>query len=82
MTFADKSRYDMNFQKVTHKIGESATNYIKRFQHAQVLSVSVKNNYSENQLMHTFLDNFHQGGQYSAQIDSPQAELRREENLH
>ena len=28
--------------------------------------------------MHTFLDNFHQGGKYSAQIDSHQAELRRE----
>ena len=29
--------------------------------------------------MHTFLDNFHQGGKYSAQIASHQAELRREE---
>ena len=29
--------------------------------------------------MHTFLDNFHQGGKYSAQIASQQAELRREE---
>ena len=28
--------------------------------------------------MHTFLDNFHQGGKYSAQIASHQAELRRE----
>ena len=27
--------------------------------------------------MHTFLDNFHQGGKYSAQIASHQAELRR-----
>ena len=32
MTFADKSRYDRTFQQVTHKGGESATNYIKRFQ--------------------------------------------------
>ena len=31
--------------------------------------------------MHTFLDNFHQGGKYSAQIDSHQAELRREEKI-
>ena len=31
--------------------------------------------------MHTFLDNFHQGGKYSAQIASHQAELRREENF-
>ena len=28
--------------------------------------------------MHIFLDNFHQGVKYSAQIDSHQAELRRE----
>ena len=29
--------------------------------------------------MHTFLDNFEEGGKYSAQIASHQAELRREE---
>ena len=29
--------------------------------------------------MHTYLDNFHQGGKYSAQIASHQAELRRDE---
>ena len=29
MTFADKNRYDMTFQQVTHKGGESAMNYIK-----------------------------------------------------
>ena len=29
--------------------------------------------------MHIFLDNFHQGGKYSSQIASHQAELRREE---
>ena len=28
--------------------------------------------------MHIFLDNFHQGGKYSAQIAIHQAELRRE----
>ena len=39
MTFADKSRYDRTFQQVTHKRGESAINYIKRFQNAQALSV-------------------------------------------
>ena len=54
-------------------------NYIKRFQNTYALSVSVGNSYSEDQLMHTFLDNFHQGGKYSAQIASHQAELRREE---
>ena len=29
-------------------------------------------------MMHTFLENFHQGGKYSAQMASHQAELRRE----
>ena len=31
--------------------------------------------------MHTFLDNFEEGGKYSAQIASHQAELRREEKI-
>ena len=31
--------------------------------------------------MHTFLDNFHQGGKSSSQIVSHQAELRREETF-
>ena len=60
MTFADKSRYDRTFQQVTHKGGESAINYIKRFQNAQALSVSVGNSYYEDQIMHTFMDNFQQ----------------------
>ena len=79
MTFADKSRYDRTFQQVTHKGGESAINSIKIFQNAQALSVSVGNSYSEDQIMHTFLDNFQQSGKYSAQLASHQAELRREE---
>ena len=64
MTFADKIRYDRIFQQVTHKGEESAINYIKRFQNAQALSVSVGNSYSEDQIMHTFLDNFQQSGKY------------------
>ena len=60
MTFADKSMYDRTFQQVTHKGGESAIDYIKRFQNAQAFSVSVGNSYAEEQIMHTFLDNFHQ----------------------
>ena len=80
MTFADKSRYYITFQQVTHKGGEYAINYIKRFQNEHALSVSVGNGYSEDQLMHTFLDNFQQGGKYSAQISSHQVESRREEN--
>ena len=81
MTFSDKSRYDRTFQQVTHKGGESAINYTKRFQNSHALSVSVGNRYSEDQLMHIFLDNFHHGGKYSAQIASHQAELIREEKL-
>ena len=72
MTFSDKIRYGRTFQQVSHKGGESAINYIKRFQNAHALSVSVGNSYSEDQLMHTFMDNFHQGGKYSAQIASHQ----------
>ena len=77
MTFADKSRYTSSFRQVTHKGGGYTINYINRFQHANALSISVGNSYSEDQRMHTFLDNFHQGGKYSAQIASHQAELRR-----
>ena len=57
-------------------------NFIKRFQNAHDLSVSVVNSYSEDHLMHTFMDDFHQGGRYSAQIASHQAELRREINIY
>ena len=52
-------------------------NYINIFQTAQYLSVLVGNNYSEDQLMHIFLDNFHQGGKYTSQISIHQSELRR-----
>ena len=51
-------------------------NYIKIFQNAKDLSVFVGCSYSEDQMMHTFLDNFDQGGKYSSQIASRQAELR------
>ena len=73
MTFADKSRYNRTFLQVTHKVGESAINYIKRFQNSQALSVSIGNRYSEGHIMHTFLDNFHQSGKYPAQLASHQA---------
>ena len=53
-------------------------NYIKTSQNAKDLSIYVRNSYSEDQLIHTFLDNFQQGGKYSTQIHSHQAELRRE----
>ena len=76
-----QSRYARIFQQVTHKRGESAINYIKIFQNTQALSVSVGNNYSEDQLMHILLDNFHQGGKYSSQIASHQVWLIREETF-
>ena len=76
ITFSDKSRYDRIFQQVTHKGGGSVINFINRFQNSHDLSVSVRNSYSEDQLMHTFMDKFHQGGKYSAQKASHQAELR------
>ena len=79
MTFEDKSRYDRNLHQFTHKEGELAINYIKRFQNAQAFPVSVGNSYSEDQIMHTFLDNFQQSRKYSSQLASHQAELRREE---
>ena len=53
--------------------------YIKRFQNTQALPVLEGNNYTEDHLMHMFLDNFRQGGKYTSQIASHQAELIREE---
>ena len=81
MNFAEKSRYDIILQQVTHKGRYSEMNYIKILLNAQALSVSVGKNYTEEQLMHIFLDNFHQGGNYSTGIASHQAELRREKKL-
>ena len=37
-------------------------NNIKILQYAQALSVLLGNNYSDDQSMHIFLDNFRQGG--------------------
>ena len=51
-------------------------NYINRFQDLQALSVSVGNSYYEDHFMHISLDNFHQGGKYTAHIAGDQAELR------
>ena len=57
-------------------------NYIKRYQNAQDLSVWVGNTYSEDELMHTFLDIFHQDEKCSAQITNHQEELKREEEFY
>ena len=56
-------------------------NYIKIFHNAHVWSIYAVNSYSEDHLMNTFLDNFHQGGKYYAEIASHQKELRREETF-
>ena len=56
-------------------------NCIKIFQNRLALSVSVGITYSEDQLMHTFLDNFQQSGEYYAQIASLKADLSREEKF-
>ena len=79
MNFDVKSRYDRICQHITYKGGKSAMNYIKGFQNTQDLSVTVGNSYSEYQLMHIFLDKFHQGGKYTAQISK--TELRTEKKL-
>ena len=61
------------------KEGNQPSITLKIFQNAQSLSVSVGNSYSEDQIMHTFLDTYQQSGKYSVQLASHQAELRREE---
>ena len=66
VTFADK-RYDKLFQAVTHKHGERALNYIKRFHKDKTMAASVGNRYSEEDLMQTFVDNFQSPGKYAAQ---------------
>ena len=62
MTFAEKIRYNRLFQQVMHKGWESAIIYIKIFQSAEYLIISVGNSYSEYQLMQNFLENLRQGG--------------------
>ena len=37
MTFADQTMYNVIFQKVVHKVGESEISYIKIFQSAKTL---------------------------------------------
>ena len=73
MIFAEKIRYNRQFWKVVHKVGESEIKYINIFHTDKALAVSVGNSYFEDQLMHTFLEIFQQGGEYSAQIASHQA---------
>ena len=69
MNFSYQNGYNIIFHKVAHKGGESATNHIKRFQNSKALKISVANGNTEDQLMQTFLDNFHKVKQSSAQIE-------------
>ena len=69
------------FQQVVHKGGESEINYIKIFQNAKALSISVRNIYTGDKLIQTCVDNFQQGGNYSAHIEKHQAELKRKEDI-
>ena len=78
MTISNKRKYDRLFQHVTHKVGSLEINYIKIFQNAQALLISVGNSSSEDQLMRTFLDEFHQGGKHTSQIAIHQVEFKRE----
>ena len=41
MNFSDQIRYNRLFQQVIHKGGESAINYIKIFQNAKALEISL-----------------------------------------
>ena len=81
MTFAEKRRYGRPFHQVTNKIWQLSMNYIKIFQNTRALSISVGSSYSEDQLMHIFLDNFHLSGKYTAHITRHQADLRKEEKF-
>ena len=52
MTFSDQIRYNIMFQKLVHKGGESEINSIKIFQNSKALAISVENSYTEDQVMH------------------------------
>ena len=53
-------------------------NYIKIFQDAKALSVSVGSIYFEDKLIQFVLDKFHKGENYTGQIASHQAVLKTE----
>ena len=61
LTFYTKSRYNILFHQVIKKEGESAINYIKIFQNAKALAISVENGYFEDHFIHNFLGSFQKG---------------------
>ena len=56
MIFYEQIRYNILFKNVIHNGGESTINYIKTFQNDKALEISVVNNYSEDQVINTFLN--------------------------
>ena len=81
MTFSSQIRYNRIFWQVVHKVGESSINNIKIFQDARASEISVVNIYTEDQRMRNFLENFKQGGKYTARIASREAGFTREEKI-
>ena len=65
MTFSEKVDMTGIFNSSHIKGGDLQWNIYKNL-NAHDLTISVGNYYSEDQLIHTFLDHFHQGGKYSA----------------
>ena len=60
MNFSDQIIYNKLLKKVIKTLRESEINNIKIFQNDKALAVSVRNSYSEDQFIHTFLDNLQQ----------------------
>ena len=60
MNFSDQIIYNKLVKKVIKTVRESEINNIKIFQNDKALAVSVRNSYSEDQFIHTFLDNLQQ----------------------
>ena len=58
MNFVYKSIYNRLFKQVIHKEGQPATKNIKIFHNSKALEILLGNSYSNDKLMHAFLDNF------------------------
>ena len=58
MTFANQIINNRMFQQVGHKGEDTEINYSKIFHNDKALATLVGNSYTEDQHMHTFLDNF------------------------
>ena len=56
MTFSYQRIYNIIFQKVVHKGGESEINYIKFFQNDRALTISAGTSYTEDNLIQALSD--------------------------